>query len=197
MIKINLLPETLRRKESTTKIPVLPILFIAIFIVLSLNILFVLLVLYKRTQVSHIEQKWNNMQGQFKEVSDLKKELVTKKEKLKVMEYTLKRDVYWTDFLNKINQSVPKGLWLNRLTLSSKQGLVIEGSVFSFSADQVSLVNRFFNELKSDQFFQQNFNNFSLGSVQRRTVKQYEILDFLLTASINQERFGVEYKTKK
>jgi Tfp pilus assembly protein PilN len=103
------------------------------------------------------------------------------------MEAILKKDLYLTDFLNEINKAVPKGLWLTRLSFSSK-GLVLEGSVFSFDSDEVSLANSFFDELKSDNFFVENFVNFNIGSVQRRNIKEYEIVDFLFTADKRQEK---------
>lgn len=196
MIKIDLLPQNLKKKESTSKIPVFPILALVILVVLAINILLGLLILYKKAQVGILNKKWNGMQAQFKEVEDLKNGLKAKEDKIKIMEYVTKRDIYWTDFFNKINQAVPKGLWFNRLALS-KQGLIIEGSVFSFSTDKVTLVNKFYNELKNDEFFKLNFVNFSLDSVQKRIIKDYEILDFLLTAKINEKRFEVEYSPKR
>ena len=83
--------------------------------------------------------------------------------------------------LNKLNLAIPKRLWLNRLSISGNN-LVIEGSVFSFGNDHVTLVNKFFDQLKGDEFFVQNFSDLNLDSMQRRTIKSYEALDFLLTA---------------
>ncbi len=136
------------------------------------------------------------MQLQFRLVDVLKISLVVKRDKARVMEYILNRNLYFTEFFNKINQAVPKGLWLNRLSFSYN-GLVIGGGVFSFGTEEISLVNKFFNELKNDELFLENFSNFNLDSVQRRVIKEYEILDFLLTADINKERFEIEYSSQR
>jgi Tfp pilus assembly protein PilN len=196
MIKINLLPSSLRVKESERKIPLPSIIYITTLFVVIFHIVFGILGIYKKAQVISLDHSWEKMQSRYKEVDVLKKNLSLKKDEARVMEAMLKRGMYFTDFFNKINQSVPKGLWLNRLSFSQK-GLVIEGSIFSFGTDEVSLVNKFFNELKNDSFFVNNFNNFKLDSVQRRNIKDYEVLDFLLTGGVNKEKSELETSKEK
>jgi len=199
MIRINLLPQQLRRKKSvkvSKKTPLLPVVFIITLIILALHVIFALISFDKKMQLASLDQRWDKIQAQSKEVDTLKSNLEIKKEKLKAMQSILKRDLYLTDFLNKINQAIPSRLWLNRLSFSER-GLVIEGSVFSFGSEELSLVNNFFNELKNDVFFKQNFDNFNLDSVQRRNIKKYEILDFLLTAEINKESSKIESSNKR
>ncbi len=199
MIRINLLPQQLRRKEGakvSKKTPLLPIVFIIVLIILALHVVFALISFDKKMQLASLDQRWDKIQAQSKEVDALKSNLEIKREKLKAMQSILKRDLYLTDFLNKINQAIPSRLWLNRLSFSER-GLVIEGSVFSFGSEELSLVNNFFNELKNGGFFKQNFDNFNLDSVQRRNIKKYEILDFLLTAEINKESIKIESSNKR
>ncbi|MDD5006068.1 MAG: PilN domain-containing protein [Candidatus Omnitrophica bacterium] len=189
MIRINLLPANLRRRETSIDVPqinMLPVVSVAVLVVLAIHIIFFLLSYDKKMRLGSLAGTWDKKQQQFKEIEDLKKNLILKKDKVKTIESFLRRDFYLTDFLNKVNQAVPKGLWLTRLSFSI-DGLVIEGSVFSSSSELVSLVNNFFNGLKSDVFFQQNFDNFNLDSVQRKNIKEYEVLDFLLTAGIRQQ----------
>lgn len=183
MITINLLPQEARKQEKKDIVPLTPLLFIALIVILVLHTVLGLFGLVKKMQLGILERSWTKVQPQLTEMSEIKKELEEKQKKAEALTSIAKRTVYWTDFFNKINAAVPKGLWLNRLSLS-EQGFVIEGSVFSFNIDQISLVNKFFDELKKDVFFQMNFSNFSLDSVQRRSIKQYEILDFVLTAKL-------------
>lgn len=192
MIKINLLPPFLRRRENIPKIPLSFIIFVVTLIIFSLHVVLAVFTLQKKVEVGFLNNAWDKMQPQFKEIDVLKNNLEAQRDKIKMTESVLKREVYFTDFFNKINKAVPKGLWLNRLSLSGA-GLVIEGSVFSFGTDKVSLVNMFFNELKNDDFFNNNFSKFNLDSMQTRNIKEYEILDFLLTAQINKERFKIEH----
>ncbi|MFH1622707.1 MAG: hypothetical protein ABIA97_06295 [Candidatus Omnitrophota bacterium] len=192
MIKINLLPTGLRRKEIVEQIPLPAIVYFTVLIVLAIHLILFVLIVYKKMQFGSLNQTWERMRPQHEEVSLLKEDLMVKRDNAKVMEYILVRNIYFTEFLSKINQAVPKGLWLNRLSFSY-DGLVIAGNVFSFGTEEVSLVNKFFNVLKNDQFFTVNFDNFNLDSVQRRMIKEYEVLDFLLTADIKEERFKIQY----
>jgi len=192
MIKINLLPLSVRKKETVQKVPLPAIIYFVTLIVIVIHLFFFVLTVYKKGQFASLSRTWERMLPQFNEISGLKDNLAVNREKSRVMEYILARNIYFTEFFNKINQSVPKGLWLNRLSFSSN-GLVIGGSVFSFGTEEVSLVNKFFNSLQNDDFFLNNFNNFNLDSVQRRVIKQYEVIDFLLSADINRERFEIEY----
>lgn len=196
MIKINLLPTNLRKKDIVHKIPLPVIMYFVTLIVIALHLIFFVLSVYKKVQLGSLNQTWERMQPQFREVDVLKNSLVVKRDKARVMEYILNRNLYFTEFFNKINQAVPKGLWLNRLSFSYN-GLVIGGGVFSFGTEEISLVNIFFNELKNNELFLENFSNFNLDSVQRRVIKEYEILDFLLTADINKERFEIEYSSQR
>lgn len=194
MIKISLLPQKLRKKESThrikTTLPLFPVAIIVVLVVLALHVIFFLLSYDRKMQLNSLEKTWEKMQPLYKEVEEVKNDLSAKIDTAEAMETILAREVYLTEFLNKINQAIPRGLWLSRLSFSYTK-LIIEGSVFSFGSEEVSIVNNFFNELKNDQFFLDNFKNFSLDSVQRRDVKQYEVLDFLLTAEIKKERFEI------
>lgn len=186
MITINLLPKELREKEKTSTFSLPPVFFKTIVVILAFQVIFGFVGLYKKLQVGNLDRAWTKAQSQFKEINDLKVELAQKKESAEAIKGVLKRSRYWTDFFNKINQATPKGLWLNRLSIAEK-GLVIEGSVFSFNKDQITLVNKFFDELKKDVFFRENFTNFSLDSVQNRAIKQYEVLDFILSATLTKD----------
>ena len=184
MITINILPKELQEKEKTSTFSLPPVFFKAVVIIVAFHVVVGFVGLYKKIQLQGLDKKWTKVQPQFKEFNDLKVELAQKKERADAIKGVLKRDKYWTDFFNKINQATPKGLWLNRLSIS-EQGLAIEGSVFSFNKDQITLVNKFFDELKKDPFFRESFFNFSLDSVQSRTIKQYEVIDFVLSATLN------------
>lgn len=192
MIRINLLPTTLRKKEKTKAVQAPVIIYFVAIAVLALHLIFFVLSVYKKNQLSSLNNSWERTQPQFREVELLKSNLAIKRDKVRVMEYILGRNIYFTEFFSKINQAVPKGLWLNRLSFSY-DSLVIGGSVFSFGTEEISLVNKFFNELKNDEFFLENFSDFNLDSVQRRVIKEYEVLDFLLTAEVQKERFEIEY----
>ena len=192
MIKIDLLPLAYRKDYGTKKIYAPVVIYFVTLFVLALHLIFFVLNVYKKVQVGALNQTWEASQPQSREINLLKDKLAVKSEKVRVLDKVLGRNIYFTELFNKINQAVPKGLWLNRLSFSYN-GLVLGGSVFSFGTEEVSLVNKFFNGLKNDVFFEENFINFNLDSVQRRVIAEYEILDFLLTADVKTERFKVGF----
>ncbi|MDD5292239.1 MAG: PilN domain-containing protein [Candidatus Omnitrophica bacterium] len=206
MIKVNLLPAHLKRKESAGKsapdslykIPMYPIMAVVFILVLIVHIVLGLFSFNRKMQIDSLDKTSKRVQAQSKEIENIKKDIIAKKDKLKILEPLLKKDIYWTSFLNKVNQAVPKGLWLTNLSFSNR-GLTIKGSVFSFEADEVSLVNSFFDVLKNDSFFSDNFVDFNIGSMQRRGIKQYEVLDFVLTAEEKkkEEKTSDEHNNKR
>jgi len=189
MIKVNLLPEHLKKKEPgqkssrgpLDKAPIYPIMAVIFILLLFVHIALGLFIFNKKMQIDSLDKTSKNAQAQSKEIEDIKKDIAAKRDKLKILEPLLKRDMHWTYFLNKVNQAVPKGLWLTNISFINRR-LVIKGSVLAFESDEVSLVNSFFDDLKNDSFFADNFADFNIGSMQRRSIKQYEVLDFILTA---------------
>jgi len=186
MITINLLPENLKQEKSQLKlekIPFLPIIFLVIFIVLVIHILLGVVGIYKRVQTISLNKQWQQSQPKLKEIEKIKEDLRKKNQQLAVLENIVNRNFYWGNLLSKINKAVPEGLWLTRLNIQ-KDSFVIEGSIFNFGLDEIALLNTFFNDLKEDDLFKSNLENFDIASVRRRKIKNYEIIDFLLSADI-------------
>ncbi|MDD5618785.1 MAG: hypothetical protein PHG69_06815 [Candidatus Omnitrophica bacterium] len=194
MIRINLLPANFKRQDDAAKgepsqplnLPTYQIMAVVFIAVLAIHVVLALMTFNKKMQIASLDRVSKRMHAQSKEVESIKKDITEKKDKLKVMESVLSKNLYTTQFLSKINKATPRGLWLNRLSFSER-GLVMEGSVFSLRGEEVSLVNIFFDELKGDDFFVKNFVDFNIDSVQRKSIKQYEVLDFILTAEIKKE----------
>jgi len=186
MIKINLLPSA--QKKQTSKIqlqvtPYIPIIFLVILFMLGLNILLGLFGIFKKVQFIALNNKWRSAQPKMQEIEKLKADIKSKKQQISTLGSLTVRNFYITTLLNKINKSIPDGLWLSKLSIKS-DGLSIEGSVFNFGIDEITKLNSFFNDLKNDDFFKLNFSSVDLASVRRRQVKDYEIVDFLLKAQI-------------
>ena len=194
MITINLLPENLREQRSglkLEKIPFLPIIFLVVAVVLFAHILLGMAGIYKRIQTISLNRQWQKAQPKLQEIEKIKSDLRKKDQQVALLENILKRDFYWSTLLSKINKAVPQGLWLRQLNIQ-EDSFTMEGSVFNFGLDEIALLNTFFNDLKGDSFFENNLKNFDLTSVRRRKIKNYEIIDFLLSAEIK----GSEIETE-
>ena len=184
MITVNLLPENQRRHKNRIElksIPFMPIVFLVVIIVLAIHVLLGMVSVYKRIQAISLNSRWQKAQPKIQEMEKLKAELRKKNQQINFLNSILERRFYASAVLNKINRAIPEGLWLNRLSIK-KDSFIMEGSVFNFGIDEITMLNNFFNDLKKDDFFKLNFDNLDLASVRRRQVKDYEIVDFLLSA---------------
>jgi len=51
----------------------------------------------------------------------------------------------------------------------------------------MDLINAFMGSLKADRDFISDFSNIEIGSVQRKTIGSYDVVDFVLTATLAQK----------
>jgi len=93
------------------------------------------------------------------------------------------RKISWAQKLNMISDSIPRGVWLKRISFEGDI-LVIEGSAISTDNEAMINVHQFTSTLKSQPEFLDHFNDFELGSIQRRKIKQIEIADFMITVRL-------------
>ena len=63
-------------------------------------------------------------------------------------------------------------------------GMMIQGSVVSLSQNEMTAIGKFLQELKSNKTFTALWPKIELGSVQRRTIKTYDVVDFVLTGEV-------------
>jgi len=91
----------------------------------------------------------------------------------------------WAQKLNSLSRQLPAGVWLNELSFSNGV-LVLRGSVIAVNKEreEVSIINRFINNLKKDQAFSGDFESLELSSVNRRSIHSFEVIDFTLTANL-------------
>lgn len=89
----------------------------------------------------------------------------------------------WSKKLNKLSLILPSGVWFTELALGEKD-LTVKGSVISFTKEEMNLIDKYLNDLKSDPEFIKDFNDISLASANRREISGYEIIDFVLTANL-------------
>jgi len=193
MIEINLLPEELKNKVIKPPKPeaaslnvaglefkhlllLIPVIFgLLIFVQL---IVFVLTLCFSG-QLAVLNSKWNRLMPQRKSVEEFNnKYTLASEDASAAKELALKRFI-WSEKLNKLSLGLPSGVWFTSLTINAKQ-LTLKGAVVSLNKEDLSLIHRLIDNLKSDVSFYKDFNNLELISAEKKQVGGYDITEFTL-----------------
>lgn len=192
MIEINLLPQPLRKVKgkkfdlaSIQQQPKYLLYFILLTfgVLICLHIYLVLLGMVKNYQLTRLNKKWSSLEPQLKILQEFKTEYQALSADAKIIQKLLSQRLAWAEKLNKLSINLPPGVWLNELSLGSKE-LTLKGSVISLQKEEMSLLNQFISNLRNDADFFKDFTNFDLSSVQRKTVAGYDTIDFLIKGKL-------------
>ena len=197
MISINLVPEKKRRKKkrnaflggglSLPREAVVGLVGGIVALLLFIHIVLQLLITVKFVQHKKYEEEMKKI-GVQKENSDL----VLQKLKAKQAQYreieaiATRSKILLSQKLNAISDSIPRGVWLNRISFD-KDALLIEGSAVSKTATEMISVHDFTAKLKEKQGFAESFLNLELGLIKRRKVNTTPLADFTIKADLTKE----------
>lgn len=185
MIEINLLPQELRVKSKRFNIKYIQaknlwyFILSALCVLICIHIYLAMLGLSKSYQFHRLSSKWKNLEPQIRIWEEFKKENLTLSADAKIVQRLISQRINWAEKLNKLSIDLPQGIWFNDLSLNQKE-FVLKAAVISLEKEEMNLINQFMNNLKNDTTFIKDFNSLELGSVQRRTVGGYEVVDFIL-----------------
>jgi len=195
MIEINLLPEELRVKTRIKNVEheagAKPAAFsqdqLFIYAIPAILGLFILLHFYfaviaisKNSQLVSLNRKWLNLAAQKKAVDEFNSEFSSNLQDTSVLAQLNRQKIAWSQKLNKLSLNLPSGVWFNEITINAKD-IIIQGSVVSLQMEEVGLINKLLENLKSDSEFSKDIAFFELSNVQKRNVGGYEVADFILT----------------
>ncbi len=194
MIDINLLPEGLRKKRRLAQIEILhlPKEVIIGFVGALVGLLFIIhLVLFlftiaNKMSLSGLSRQWDKIQPQKKEADTLKQEISAIESRIRTLT-SLKahKTISWSEKLNRISDSMVRGLWLTRVYFG--EGLLkIEGSAVSQKGEEMINVGKFTSNLKGDKKFYADLRNIELTSIERKNIKAIEVVDFVITTSVKE-----------
>ncbi len=194
MIEINLVPPQLRKRQkknfSATGIFNLPqeIVFALIGGVIAflivIHVLLQLNIFLKVIQHSALKAQWAKTQPEKQQVDVVLNELRSSQNKINAInKVTTSKRLLWAQKFNEISESLPRGMWLNRLSLESNV-FMIEGSAFSKIGNEMTTVGDFLTTLKNSKAFMEGLENIDVGSIQRRQIKSVDISDFYITIRI-------------
>lgn len=188
MIEINLLPEELKPKtqppsENLNLVRVVYFipLIIAVFIIVHLFLggVFIL----KNVQLAAVNSKWHRLEPKRKALEEFKKEYENPSGEAALMKQLGVNNISWAEKLNKLSLDLPAGIWFSELTLT-KKSLVLKCSVVSLAKEEMTSINKFIDNLEADAGFFKDFSSIELGSIERRSIAGYDIVDFIITLNL-------------
>ena len=194
MININLLPENLQKKKKgigqslvSYGIPQEAVIGLVGGLTALMVIAIILLqiaIFTKWAQRTALKKQWEALLPQKEVVDKVLTELRMFKNKIESIEkVTTGKRIFWSPKLNAISDSIPRGVWLNKVSLND-QVLLLDGSAVSKIQDEMISVGTFAANLKSQESFMESMDNLDVSSIQKRQIKSVEISDFLITVKL-------------
>ncbi|MFH0918177.1 MAG: hypothetical protein V1830_03480 [Candidatus Omnitrophota bacterium] len=198
MIEINLLPEELRIKtkgknpdRATVKNwPALigdQVFIYALAAILGLFILanfcFAVLLIAKNAKLASLNRKWSALAVQKKALDEFNQDSSATSYDSGLMQQLSRQRILWAQKLNLLSLHLPAGVWFNEIVLNSNS-LTIKGSVISLKKEEIGLINKLLDNLKTTLEFSKDFLGFELNNVQKISIGGYDIADFVLVGAL-------------
>jgi Tfp pilus assembly protein PilN len=184
MITINLLSKTERRTERRAiTVPYKLYIASAAAVLFFLHVLLLGIFTLDKIYLAGLHANWNKVAPQSKDFVAMKNEIKALEAQVVNFKPALSRLANVTELLSTLANSVPKGLWLERFSMTP-DGLVIQGSVVSLSQNEMTTIGKFLQDLKTNKTFNTLWPKIELSSVQRRTIKTYDVVDFVLAGEV-------------
>lgn len=196
MIEINLVPEHLRKKRRAKTVlgrnlsfalpqeAVIGLIAGAVILLLFVHITLQFFIVVRFVQLKGLRHKTSGMSTEKANVDGIVQELKRLQDKYKSVEKIAGgKDISWAKILNQISDSIPRGVWLNRMALNETT-LMIQGSAVSKSKAEMINVHNFTTNLKADKEFMSSFSDLELGIIKSRMVGQTPIADFTIRADL-------------
>jgi hypothetical protein len=187
MIEINLLPEDLKIKKQTSQpssLDNLVYLIPLILVILAIAHVYLAFVFMSRSQIlGGLERRWKTLEPQRQEVQGMKNEINAESAEAKVVQGYMASRILLAPKLNKLSLDLQPGIWFNDITFG-RSSLMVKASIVSLKMDEMDVINTFVDGLKNDKDFNADFTSVEVGAVQRRSVGSYDVVDFLLTATV-------------
>jgi len=192
-IEINLIPPHLRKKKrkgiaSGINIPLEVLIgsaggLIILLVLVHFSLLFVNM--NKLAKHKKLQKEWENILPAKENVDVVISELRGLQEKSKAIKEILGDEarISWSQKLNILSDSLPKGIWLRKVVLKEKKFL-IEGSAISRQKKEMINVHSLTANLKKEEDFLKHLSDLELGAIHRRRIKKIEIADFIITTKL-------------
>lgn len=119
------------------------------------------------------------------EVARVSEEIKKREEEQSVFEGLFGKRIIWAEKLNIISNELPSGIWLKRLIVTEEL-FSLQGVAVSLRAEEMDLIGSFLGNLKTEQGFYADFSDLAVKSIQRRSIKVVEVVDFTIAGLFKQ-----------
>lgn len=194
MIEINLVPDNLRKRRKSSSassginIPLEVIIGLGGGLVIILVLIHVLLLGVNVTRLSgykSLQAQWAKIEPDKKKVDGIITELRELQKRNKdISDSLLGKRNSWSQKLNILSDCLSKGVWFKKISFIEDKFL-IEGSAVSRQYEEMTSVHSFMASLKANKDFSKNLSDLELGSIQRKKIKELDIVDFVITAKLD------------
>lgn len=183
MIEINLLPsKKLTLPDNKTLVY---IIFAIVGFLILLHLLLGLWVVIRQYQLKNLNNQWPQFKSDKEKIDALKKDLNSLESNVKTVEKLTTKRIIWSKKLETISNLMPKGIWLTYLTISPDK-FSLQGSAISKKGEEMALISKFLNDLKANTDFSKQIKNLEIGPLQRRLIKDWEVIDFVFAGNIKE-----------
>ena len=221
MIKINLLPEELRKEEkkvnthqiSLSKIPLKRVAIIASALFLLLHALGATTLLLKKNSLEKLNIHIKELEPKYDIAQALKLNVRQMNGKLTAIHELASESILWSKKMSDLNLATTDGVWLSELSLQNKGGsnirgtrvagkrvMVLKGSAASQSeGGEAAIIGNFINSLRSHKGFFSDFEDIKLESSKMRQLGEAGVMDFSIICYFNSKKdnLGKSNKSSK
>jgi hypothetical protein len=202
MIEINLLPEELRVNAKAQKQPaaqgqpggfvfnrkyIVYAIPLVVAVIILAHIVLGGLMIWKSVQSGMLSNNWKSLEPQRKELEQFDKEFAVLTQDVSLLQKLTRDRISWSQKFSKLSLTIPSGMWFDEISLAAQQA-IISGSVVSLQQDAMAAIREFMDQLKGDQAFFKYFDKIELSSYQGRTTGGYNVIDFMLVATLKAEK---------
>ncbi len=195
MIRINLVPEELRRKRRPVRRTpavagpprelVAAIIGGTVVLLLLVHAVLQSVILMDYTRRKALQAQMEELAEDKAHIDQVMRRVRAAREQVQALEGILgDRRLSWARVLNAVSDQVPEGVWLNRM-LFEEDTLLIEGSSLARQEDEVSGVYAFIANLKKSVPFSSDFGEIlTAGPIKGRRVHVTPLADFVIEARL-------------
>ena len=180
MIEINFLPPEIKKKKSLPVIPsglAIKIFSTVIGILVGIHVVIILIMFSGKLYLGMLNKKVTERRPKSEEITSIRSGIKKFEEEQAIIDQLFGKKLIWAHKLNILSDTIPVGIWLDRLILTDKL-FSLEATAVSLKSDEMKLISSFLDSLKKEPAFYSDFEDLALKSIQRRSIKAIEVVDF-------------------
>ncbi len=186
MIEINLLPEELRRSSKKFELDTKYLIYLVplmLCILVPINVILGIIGFSKGYQYATLNRTWKSLETQRRSVEAFRKEHDISSVDAKAVQQLMAQRLNVAEKLNKLSFFAPAGVWFEEVSFASK-AFTLRGTAVSLKKEEMLLINKFLDSLKTDAGFVKFLSGVELSSVQRSVIGGYDVVDFVFTGNV-------------